>query len=328
MAGMKHLTADTEILNGEVTGKEQVSVSCSHSYDCNCQKTCDSKGSCSESCDTCYDHFQDYDWTVSSTAGDLDIDRVDRQGAEDPERFTKVKVGDPVARSNSFDNYVKAVPESLFNFAASKELVSRFAGKLPGYPGSVYDYHYVDRVIAQGVAVPELAAWNRELSLRLRKLGVARQVNIVMVFTKERDPDYANALQASWLGAKKNDVVLVFGVTAWPKPDWVRVFAWTDNELFKVELRDSLGRLSALDRNQVMDIIQTKVEKGFKRKPMSDYAYLKDEISPPGWVIALAVVAGLLSSILLSVVFSRRDTLPGGFRTRFRPYTRAGSRRF
>src|SRR4051812_22989724 len=61
-------TMDEEVWNGHVTSKEQVRVSCSHSYSCNCRQSCTSSGkggqSCTTVCDTCYEHSNDYDWDL------------------------------------------------------------------------------------------------------------------------------------------------------------------------------------------------------------------------------------------------------------------------
>src|SRR5208337_2452006 len=52
-------TRDTEVWNGQVTGKKRNEVSCRHSYRCHCHEVCSGSGkneSCSEECDTCYEH--------------------------------------------------------------------------------------------------------------------------------------------------------------------------------------------------------------------------------------------------------------------------------
>lgn len=59
---------DTQILSGRVTDKIKESVSCEHSYSCNCIRTCNGK-SCSTHCSTCYEHSNDYDYNIHSTIG-------------------------------------------------------------------------------------------------------------------------------------------------------------------------------------------------------------------------------------------------------------------
>lgn len=289
--------SDTEIWNGQVIQKEQVRVSCEHSYSCNCRT--DSKGT--PSCDICYEHMYDWDWVVRSSAGEFNIDRVDRRGSDEPPRWTAVRPGQPVALAKSYDNYIKAAPFSLFN--EHREVEKSFASKIPGYPQQVYDYHYVDRVITIGVPLPDLKQWNTELALLLRSLGPEKQVNVILVFVDTKDPTYANALSRAWLGGKKNDVVVIIGSTSFPKIDWVRVLSWTDEKLFVVQLRDELLEQKSVDKNKVLSIVSKHIQSTFKRKNMKDFEYLKDEIQPDDWVIILVGLLAVFGSLGLTALF-------------------------
>lgn len=298
-AGVSAKLHDVEIWNGQVTGKEQVWVSCDHSYDCNCRTECDSKGeNCGQKCDTCYEHSNDWDWRVYTDIGEFNIDRVDRRGSNEPPRWSKVREGQPVAAERSYINYVKAVPESLFNLA-NEHLTHEH---LPEYP-EVYDYHHIDRVIPIGVAVDELHVWNEELALKLRRLGPEKQANVVIVITAEATPTFADALASHWLGGKKNDITVVIGSPQYPNIEWVRVLAWTDEEIFKVTLRDALLSLGTLDRRAVLDTIEAHTDQYFVRKPMKDFAYLEDEIDPPTWAVVLAFLIATIGNAGITHVF-------------------------
>lgn len=318
-AGRYAQAADTEIWNGQVTGKYSEHVSCGHSYECNCTQTCTGSGtsrSCTKTCSTCYEHSYDVDWRLKTTVGELKLERVDRQGVREPPRFSRAQSGDPVAQSHSFQNYIKAAPDSLFNTLADKRLVEQYSGKLPSYPSSVYDVHYVDRVLAVGMALPEQAQWNQELALSLRELGPSKQVNVVLVFTKDANPQYANALNAAWLGGKKNDVVVVLGTPNYPEIAWTRVLSWTDREVFKVQLRDALLDLKTVDRQAVLKTVSTYVARDFKRKSMKDFAYLESQIEPPTWVLVALFVLSVIVSIGLSIYLARNEYSTGGAFTR------------
>lgn len=302
--------SDVEIWNGQVTGKEMDRVSCSHSYQCNC--TTDSKGN--TSCSTCYEHFADYNWVVHSTAGRFTINRIDRQGKREPPRWSAVQKGQPVAREHSYDNYIKAVPESLFN--KNKSTVAQFPDMIPDYP-RVYDYHYANRIITVGVPLPEAKLWNLDLSMKLRKLGPEKQANVIVVLINTKNQTYIHALEEAWLGGKKNDVVAVIG-TDGREVFWTGVISWTDNQLFKVQLRDDLGAIKTLDRVKVLNTIEQHVQQSFVRKPMKDFEYLKDEIDPPTWVIVLALLISILGSIGLSILFHHTDYFGDDRRRRWR----------
>lgn len=315
--------ADTEIINGQLTSKSGDRVSCDHSYRCNCRQTCTGTGkdrSCSETCDTCYEHSYDVDWNLHTTVGDVTIDRVDRQGLSEPPRFSRALVGDPIAKTHSFQNYIKAAPDSLFNALQDKQVLEQYKSVVPAYPDGIYDYHYVNRVLSVGVPVPDLAAWNRDLAMRLRTLGPSKQANVVIVFTREKDAQFANGLRAAWLGGKKNDVVVVLGTPSYPTIDWVRVISWTDKEVFKVQLRDALLDLKTIDQKTVLDTIEQRVAKDFVRKHMADFAYLKNQIEPPGWAIALLVVLSIVASVGSSLYLARNNVTSNGLRGGLRRY--------
>lgn len=306
---------DVEIHNGALTSKASERVSCSHSYPCRCREVCSGSGSsksCSQVCDTCYEHSYDVDWVLRSNIGTLRVSRVDSQGLREPPRFTRAQIGDPVSLSRAYQNYIKAAPDSLFNASMQQYLASRYEGKLPAYPSTVYDYHYVNRVIAQGVRIPDLHQWNEDLAKMLSRLGPKKEVNVVVVLTAEDDPQYAEALRGAWLGGKKNDVVVVIGAPEYPMMGWVRVFSWSDSELFKVQLRDGLQALERVGRAEVIALIDTHVGTQFVRKPISDFAYLKNEVEPPLWLALLLAMLAAASSFGSSLVLARNSVSSSG----------------
>lgn len=321
-AGRYSQSADVEVLNGQVTGKERDRVSCEHSYSCNCVESCSGSGenrSCSTTCQTCHEHAADYDYNLFTSAGNLKISRVDRQGSKIPPRWTAANVGDPVAKTNGHTNYIKGAPDSLFSAAAEQSALSRYGASVPAYPSNIHDVHYLNRVIAVGVSVPALAQWNQELAERLRALGPRKQVNWVVVLTNEGSPSFADAVRVKWLGGKKNDVIVVLGVPQYPKLSWVRVLSWTDKELFKVQLRDDLLALGDVDQAAVFDLMERHTAGGYLRKDMADFEYLANEIQPPTWVLVLAGLLGVVGSVGLSLILANNgvSTQRGAFSRRF-----------
>lgn len=322
-------SADVEILNGQVASKDSRRVSCEHDYQCNPHTVCRGTGkarSCTTEYDTCHEHSWDQSWYLQTTVSELEVPRVDRRGTSEPPRWTAARPGDPVAVAHDHTNYIKGAPDSLFSAVAEQTALSRFAEQLPAYPLSIYDLHYVDRVLSNGVAVPDLAAWNKDVAMRLRTLGPQKQANWVVVVTKSADPTYADALRVKWLGGKKNDIVVVLGAPAYPKLEWVRVLSWTDKELFKVQLRDDLLKVQTVDRETVLGLMERHTKASFERKHMKDFVYLANEIQPPGWLLVLAGSLGVAGSIGLSLFLSRNNSRADSRSPSFR--RRAGARRF
>lgn len=287
---------DHEIINGKVTGKEKDRVSCEHSYSCNC--TTDSKGH--TSCQTCYDHPYDFDWVVHSNIGRFYIDRIDRQGKREPPRWTAVQINEPVSRGNSYVNYIKAAPDSLFS--KTEYAHNKWIDKVPLYPNSFYDYWHIDRVF--GVEQPRV--WNEYLHEKLKEVGPAKQANVVIIVANA-DETYADAINYRWLGGKKNDVVVVIGSADKKNIDWVKVVSWAKDNVFHVRLRDSLMEAKVLEPVQTIDLIIDHVWKGFKRREMKEFEYLKFQIDPPDWLIGLAAFLAVFGSIGLSFIFHRKE---------------------
>lgn len=305
---------DIEVLNGQVVSKSRDRVSCEHSYSCRCRDVCTGSGQerrCSQVCDTCYEHDYDVDWNLQTTVGGIEVSRVDRRGLAEPSRWTKAAVGDPVAQTRNYTNYIKGAPDSLFHALKDLKSVEQHGPQVPPYPSSVYDLHYLDRVLSVGFSLPEASQWSRDLAMLLRELGPQKQVNAVVVFTKDADPEFATALRAKWLGAKQNDVVLVVGTPAYPEIAWARVVSWTDNELFKVQLRDDVLALKTAERTSLLPLLGRHIRQGFHRKPMTDFEYLADEIEPPTWLMAVLFVLSMVVSVFTSVKLSRNWTRSG-----------------
>ena len=117
-------TSDTEIWNGQVTKKEVDDGWYQRSYDCNCTSyscgTSKSPRTC-ERCQTCYEDHYTRSYDGFSTVGNWTFDSIDttsrmrRNTFGPPDSYTKCKVGDPASREYTYDNYVQAVPESLFH---------------------------------------------------------------------------------------------------------------------------------------------------------------------------------------------------------------------
>lgn len=290
---------DYEIRNGVVLSKQQMQVSCSHDYDCNCKmvQSCTGSGaqrSCSSSrkCDTCYEHNHDYNWTVTtSIPNEYTISRVDRQGLNAPSRWASIAVNDPVSDSFMHVNYIKAAKSSLFN----KELANpALVESVPAYPLEVYDYYKVNRVI--GVGMPVNSEWHGKLQRALGVLGPKYQINAIVIFTT-LGSDFDQALESKWLGGKKNDAVMVFHVDSATDMNVqsVYVMSWTDNNMFKVELRDSLEDLGKFDFDKVLGVFSEQVAKNWQRKHMKEFSYLKNDVNISPEIMGLIMLLSVLA---------------------------------
>lgn len=310
-------TADTEIWSGAVTSKSRDHGTYEESYKCRCRNVSRSSGSgkdrrtwSEEVCDTCYRTHYTVNWNCNTSVGPFRIDSRDSLSSSvystpNPARWTSINVGDPASKTHSYTNYVQAVPESLFK-PSSDSLIAKFVQLIPEYPLTVYDFYKIDRFLTPGYNSPDASAWNSDISMMLRDLGPKKQVNVIVVVVKTADPNYEYALRDAWEGANKNDVVLVIGTAAWPRIDFVRVISWTKNELFKVELRDSIQDLGMIQRAEVIRILHDQIEKNFVRRKMEEFKYLESEIDPPTWLLISGVITLLIAGFGTWVVLTNQ----------------------
>ena len=328
-AGSYSQTHDTEIWNGEVTAKVREHDQYTESYKCRCHQSCSGSGdsrSCHEVCSTCYREHYTVDWFLKSTIGNIRLQKLDRTSRSvyntpDPADYTAAYVGEPCSDARGYTNYIKAVPDSLFNMEASE--FEQFDSLIPSYP-EVYGKYHVDHVITMGMGanVP-IRDWNNYLAGKLKKLGPASQANIIVILVNTADITYRHALEAAWLGGKKNDVIVMAGVTEYPKIDWVDTITLgqnADNGLLTVKIRDELTALGTIESGQaVIDTVATNVAQHFDRKPMADFEYLKDDIEPATWVVITAFILAFLLSAGLTWAFHVYDPFGSGYsRRRYR----------
>lgn len=299
---------DIEILNGEVVHKHRDKVPCSHSYDCNCRTVSCGKDCKTTKCDTCYRHDHDWDYVVNTTVGNLKIDRIDSQGSKVPPRYDLVQIGEPVSIQKSFTNYIKAVPDSLFNTLEMKnsDIV------VPNYP-KVFDYYRISRVILDGniTRTPEVEKLDSYLSQSLKKLGPEKKVNIIVVLTDKGD-EFFRALQFSWLGGKQNDVVLVIGLEN-DEIKYANSFGFSSDNLIFTRLSNDIKDLNKFSADLISEALERNIRNFFNRKSMEEYAYLKDSIEPPVWVIVFSWIISFFGTLIATIFLGR----PGNFGNKF-----------
>jgi len=275
----------TEILNGIVVSKEKDKVGCRHSYQCMCQ-TIGSGKNATTVCQTCYEHSYDIDWVVNTTVGDIDIDTIDSQGLREPPRWTKVKIGEPVARKHQYVNYIKS-SHTLFKQSSTNKVDLK-------YP-AVYDYYRYNHVISTFPI--DTKNLNKQIGDMLGRIGGDKQVNVLVIFT-DKDDSYAANLINYWQGGEKNDIIIIVGTNADLHFNWVNVHSWSASDLVNVELRDKL-----MDSNidNFVNDIEPIIVRDYVRKPMEKFSYLKSDIE--------LTTTNIFIMLLLTIMFTLGVTL-------------------
>lgn len=290
-------TTDTEIWNGQVTEKEHHHVSCSHSYSCHCRTVYSGSGknrTSHEECDTCYYHSYDVEWDVHASTGEaVSIDRVDWQGLAMPPRWGAAFVGEPFASKHSFENYIRANPQSVL--LGSKGDTKRWASLVPKYPDGIYNYYYNDPVINMGVPRFDINTWNYLIREVNKAEGPRKQVHVILIVVPTNDRTYSLALKDAWLGGKKNDVDVVIGSQDGETIGFVDVMSWSTNKALSVDLRNhiqGIGRLSL--RDSIAGTITSDIDHEFVRMHMKDMKWLMASFQPSGTTLIILFLLAIL----------------------------------
>ena len=306
--------SDVEIRNGKIISKHVVKDQYTESYQCNCRQQCSGSGetrSCYQICSTCYREHYTKTWFAKSTVGDIRFDHVDSLSKNrawstpDPKSYINCVPGEPASREFRFTNYVKAVPESLFN----NKLENTEFQSLQ-YP-SVHSFYKINRVIdVNNIADPkQVQLLNKSLNESLKELGPNKQVNIVVIVTDDPSPSYKFSVENDWLGGKKNDVIVFFGLSN-NEIMWVDSMTWAlnkGNENLHNRLNADLRSIKQFNANQIHKALVNNINLLYDRPQMSDFEYLKDDINPPVWLVVTAVLLNLIGGAILIYIFHKRD---------------------
>ena len=286
--------SDVEHLHGRVTGKDHGNQKC-----CHCHTVCssrDTKGNCKSRREVCT-HTRDFWWALDTTVGRVSVADCSSSNST-PRIWARARVGEPATVTNSYTNYLKADPESLFVHAVN----SRYLPLVPGYP-ALYDLYKVDPVISSGPPIPE--GWQDAFRELNADLGPAEQVDVTVLLTGVQDPTFAQAVESKWLYGPKNSMTLILGVQG-DLVTWARVVSFSRIEVLKIELRDGLVGKSLGD-GEIPGIVREAVRQKFRRTPMAEFEYLASSARPPtGWLVALYFL-GVLATALSSVYLHRTD---------------------
>jgi len=317
-AGRYSQTADTEIWNGQLTGKERTHGTYLKSYQCNCRTSCSGSGSsrsCSTTCQTCYKRHYTVTWSLYSSIGDYQVDHLDSTSSyvynePNPPLYVNAKKGEACSKTVSYTNYVQAVPQSLFHEDAN--LVYTYKDKIPHYP-TVYNLYKINRVLNVGskISLEERNLLNTKLNDSLRILGPKKQANIIVILTNIKDTSYRYAVENGWQGGEKNDIVIFLGLEG-KQIIWSDVMTWAlnrGNEMFHVEMRNGLLDIGTFDVDKLVPFIEKTILSKYDRPHMADFKVLEDEIDPPTWVLIMAFVVQILMSVGLTFYFHRNEVI-------------------
>jgi hypothetical protein len=332
---------DTELLNGQVTGKTIKREYCPSGWrdtmDDFCteystrrvkdgppRKVCSTTGTGDNKRKSCH-YVQDYKtqynynypweqkfFVYTNLNTTFKIDRVDRQGAYTPPLYAQTYISQPASVPHYYDNWIKAASNNIFHQDGKVE--EKYKAIMPDYPNFIYDKFKVDRTVRVGNVNAPIAAINQRISEVLRELGPKLQMNliIVLVDTKVAGDDFPYALRRYWQGFKKNDAVVFIGINPDGTLAWNEVMSWSKKSIFDIQLRDSINQNIKKPVNfvEIVDTVHEIAMKSYERREMADFEYLKKEIPVPTWLTILIFVLSIGGSVGLVYVFFHVDFNP------------------
>lgn len=295
-----HAASSIEIWNGQVTSKYRDTVSCEHS-----NTVCTGSGD-KQRCTTTYDHWNDYDWVVKTTAGDFTIDRVDRQGRTEPPRFSAVKIGEPASMPHSYHNWLRMNNTNDYFYRiehTDKSIV------VPEYP-SVFDYHRINRVrFAMKNQEPDLnlyKTYNQRLNELLKTYGTLYQINIIMVIT-DQTHKAAPYIKGVWGGGEKNDMLVFVGVDEDHDIKWNKVYSFSEDQSVNNFVSTAItGAKSLKNVDHVMAGFEVEIPK-YKRISMAQFESYKDHYQFSGWEVFISILVSIFIMTFYIIAAKRFD---------------------
>ena len=156
----------------------------------------------------------------------------------------------------------------------------------------------------------------KDLNRVATKLGKKKQVNPILYITNE-DKWVVPYLKAYWSGGKKNDATLIVGMNQNNKIIWSDSIAYSKNTdfgyyskiLFNDIYKDGNGTRD-INNSELGHILVSNfrrlIEEHYERKPMSEFEYLKHNISISfGWQL-LVFCINMVMSIGLMILMIRK----------------------
>jgi len=307
---------DKEYWNGQVKKFEyyeewKEEVTYTESYPCGTSKN---PRTCTRT-KTRIDYHSPY-WKITTTNGEsISINRKEYRNASnrfgqkevDIYRSNQVSFGDgdkyvsypniviPTAVGHSYTNYVTAAKDTVIKATVSEGTINQYikAGKLVEYP-KIYKDQFGARKLHRIIDTTGKADTNSlltKLNLIAAKYGKSKQVNPIIYITDE-DRTFKAALEHYWHKAKKNDAVLIIGIND-DRIVWSDVIVWTNNSDFIVECGLGFDTFNIKDSDNIIKRFEHLIVTGYKRKPMEEFSYLKENITL-AWEWQLAIFIGNL----------------------------------
>lgn len=235
----------------------------------------------------------------------VDIKRSSQHSRGDGNMYAvKPKEYIPFSTFHEYDNWVKGSKITIMRRRALNDSIKlAYPEIITGYWNNpklnrVLQYKYTGKLA--GWQIRRIEYLMDSVSARVSK---RYQVNPILIITDAGSPkSLISSISEAWLGAKKNDSVLLLGLEG-TKIKWAQTISWTHEASY-------IGRLKRLAGEDVMNVPAMWggfIQDHWVRFPMKEFNYLKYEIELEWyWQILIGIIAFGCNAIAY-YAFSRND---------------------
>lgn len=201
-----------------------------------------------------------------------------------------------VCTKHLYENRVQA-STSVFNFRdVPKAAVQQY--NLFEYPSDNDKFNYVPIL---GYPDPPAA---EKLQRYNAKLGIVKQVHMMILVFKNQPVDAAFYQEAYWKGGNKNEFILCLGVNDKKEIQWSQVISWTQVQDLKIRAARQAKEMG-FNLGMIVDTMATDVSKHFIRKRFRDFSYLS--VEPSSTAIIITFIITLILTLGLSIYVVRNE---------------------
>jgi len=203
-----------------------------------------------------------------------------------------------IATKHTYENKTQAV-KNVFNFE-KVDTIDIKQYQLFSYPEpSGQSRYYQKNILGYDDPLAE-----HQLQILNGELGSVKQLKtFILVFNNQPSVQTSLLQEALWKGGNKNEVVITMNIDDTGKPTWCKVFSWSEQENFKVHIRDFVMKQEKLNLVEVVKFSFTELKSNFIRKEFSDFDYLEVKLKPNQLMcsIIVSIIANILFSIFIVI---------------------------
>jgi hypothetical protein len=192
----------------------------------------------------------------------------------------------PVTTLHSYENRVQAA-SGVLAFPVIDEPEKAGLFEYPELGSCFEDRAILGNAVGADSANQSLMKWNA-------KLGKQKQVRFWILLFRDKPRSTGFDQESYWKGGNKNEVVVCIGIDSQDRMKWCHSFCWSpdgnaSNDEMKIEIRNFVEGLSALDLQQTVDRLVDLAQQKFVRKNFDEFSYVHVEV-PTGWIILVWVL--------------------------------------